>query len=250
MILEKRLTLSNEIRLQKFLAEAGVASRRASEKLILEGKVKVNGNTVTELGVKIDPEKDKVSVDGKDIQKEDKKYILLNKPKGYVCTARDFHNEKKVFDLIDVNERLHTVGRLDKDTEGLIILTNDGELTQKLTHPSHQVNKVYFVTVKGYITDKEIKKLEDGVYIKEDDGTKVLTSKSKLELKSRSQRTSSFLLTIHEGHKRQVRKMCLAVRHPVLELKRVQEGQLTLDGLKKGEWRYLTPKEVKELKNG
>lgn len=242
--------MSNEIRLQKFLAESGVASRRASEKLILEGKVSVNGKTVTELGIKVNPDKDIVSVNGKDIQKEEKKYILLNKPKGYVCTNRDFHAEKKVFDLIDVEERLHTVGRLDKDTEGLIILTNDGELTQILTHPSHKINKVYFVVVKGYITDKEIKKLESGVHIKEDDGTKVLTSKSKLELKSRSQRTSSFLLTIHEGHKRQVRKMCLAVRHPVIELKRVQEGNITLEGLKKGEWRYLTPKEVQDLKNG
>lgn len=241
--------MADTIRLQKYLAEAGVASRRASEKLISEGKVKVNGEVITALGTKIDPETDTVLVNDQPINTEEKVYVLLNKPKGYVCTSKDRHAENIVFDLVDVGSRLHTVGRLDKDTEGLILLTNDGELTQILTHPSHQVDKTYIAVVKGKITEDEVSSLEKGVVIELDDGKRRLTAPAKVKVLARSNRTSTLEITIHEGHKRQVRKMCQAVDHPVIDLKRIKEGILTLEGLKTGQWRFLKPEEISDLKN-
>lgn len=238
-----------EMRLQKFLAQAGVASRRASEQLILDGRVSVDGEKADTLGVKIDPSKQQVSVDGRPVQIEDKVYYLLNKPAGYVCTAEDRHAEKTVFDLMPKDARLHTVGRLDKDTEGLLILTNDGALTQALTHPSRKIDKTYRAVVQGSVSQGEIEKLRRGVTITEDDGTRIKTAPAGVKITAQGEKTTTLEITIHEGRKRQVRKMCQAVRHPVIHLTRIKEDFLTLAGLKRGAYRSLTAEEIKKLKH-
>ncbi len=239
--------MSDKERLQKYLAQSGVSSRRGAEKLILAGKVKVNGKTVTELGIKIDPETDQVQVDGKVVKPEAFRYILLNKPKGYVCTKADRFAEKTIYDLVPNDVNLHSVGRLDKDTEGLILLTNDGALTQKLTHPSYQVKKTYQALVKGKITNEALNALRKGVLI-DVDGSKIKTQPAKVKVLSLGQRTSTIELTIKEGRKRQVRLMCEAVGFPVVELKRIKEGILDLKNLKTGKYRFLKKEEINKLK--
>ncbi len=233
------------MRLQKYIALCGVASRRAAEDMITAGCVMVNGHTVTELGTKVNPDKDRVLVSGKAISLPQKNvYIMLNKPRGYVTTAKDNFDRKTVLDLIprDVG-RVFPVGRLDYDSEGLLLLTNDGDLTYRLTHPSHEITKSYLVLVSGTPDEVALKNLRDGVII---DGRKTMPAKA--ELKRTEADKSVLKITISEGRNRQVRKMCDAVGHEVLRLRRVAEGSLKLGDLKSGEWRYLTEKEISQLK--
>ncbi len=230
-------------RLQKVIANSGVASRRKAEELISQGKVSVNGEVITELGTKVS-EKDEILVNGIAINREEKVYYLLNKPREVISSAHDEHNRKTVVDLIDEDKRIYPVGRLDYDTTGLIILTNDGELTNLLTHPSNEIDKVYVAKIKGTLTPSEIMALKKGVVI---DGFK--TSKSKVKVKSIDKKndTSIVEIIIHEGKNHQVKKMFEAVNHEVLKLKRERIGFLDLTGLNSGEYRKLNHKEVSKL---
>lgn len=236
----------NEIRLQKFLAVSGVASRRKSEELILEGKVKVNGITVTELGTKIDPETDVISYDGKTLTIEEKKvYYLLNKPVGYVTTAQDQFNRPNVVDIItDCKFRIYPVGRLDYNTSGLLILTNDGELTNKITHPANHVEKTYIVKCKGILSKQNLERLKTGIDI-----GGYITQKAKAEVIKVDGRNTIVKITISEGKNRQIRKMFDAVCNPVIDLKRVSIGKIKVDGIEIGKYRELTNDELKYLKS-
>ena len=235
----------NEIRLQKYLAEAGVASRRKCEELMLQGRVEVNGVQVTELGTRVNAE-DVVKVDGKPVKQEGKKiYIILNKPVGYITTAKDQFSRRTVLDLIEgVNERIYPVGRLDYDTSGLLLLTNDGDLAYRLTHPSRETDKVYQVKINGNLNDGQIQALKSGIRLEDD----FKTSAAKIKIIERSETGSVVEITIHEGKNRQVRRMFEAVGHTVLKLKRISTGPLQLGNLEEGKWRYLTQDEVKGLK--
>lgn len=236
-----------EERLQKFLAEAGVASRRKAEELIAAGKIKVNGKVVTELGTKIDPKKDEVLYLDKEVSKREVElvYIMLHKPEGYVTTAKEQFGRPGVMDLVrDVKERIFPVGRLDYDTSGLLLLTNDGDLTYKLTHPKHDVDKTYIAKLYGTPDDMDLQKFRRGVVI---DGKQ--TKPAKMQIIEKGERQSTVEIIIHEGRNRQVRKMCEAIKHPVAQLKRVATGDLTMGDLPKGKYRHLTPKEVKYLKS-
>lgn len=230
-------------RLQKVLAQAGVASRRAVEKMILEGRVEVNG-TVAELGMKVGPE-DHITVDGKAIRRrEGLVYIVLNKPAGYITTARDTHSRQTVMELLkDMPIRVYPVGRLDKDTEGLLLLTNDGELANRLMHPSSHVPKTYLVVVEGVLTQENIRALEQGVELY--DGK---TLPAKVENVERTSRQTSFLLTIVEGRNRQIRRMCGSLGRKVTYLKRLSIGGLTLGDLALGAYRHLTSVELESLR--
>lgn len=235
-----------EERLQKFLAEAGVASRRKAEELIAAGKIKVNGKVITELGTKIDPQKDEVLYQDKIVSKKEVEmvYIMLHKPEGYVTTAKEQFGRPGVMDLVrDVKERIFPVGRLDYDTSGLLLLTNDGDLTYKLTHPKHDVEKTYTAKLFGTPDDMDLQKFRRGVFI---DGRK--TKPAKIQILEKGERQSVVEIVIHEGRNRQVRKMCEAIKHPVAQLKRVATGDLKLGDLPKGKYRHLTSKEVKYLK--
>lgn len=233
-----------EERLQKVMAEFGVASRRKCEELILQGKVKVNLKIVNELGAKVDKQKDVIEVEGKVLSSQAKKvYIMLNKPVGYITSAKDQFNRPTVLDLTaTVKERVFPVGRLDYDTEGLLILTNDGDLTYRITHPSHNIDKTYRALVVGRVEQKDIKKFDEGLII--DD---YKTSSAKLEILDFKNGTSLVNITIHEGRNRQVRKMCDAINHKVIKLKRISIGNLKLGDLKTGQWRYLRDDEVQYL---
>ncbi|MDI6827079.1 MAG: pseudouridine synthase [Armatimonadota bacterium] len=235
-----------EQRLQKLLAAAGVASRREAEKLILSGRVAVNGKIVTQLGTKANPEKDIITVDGKQVDLHPKKvYILLNKPRGYTCTRRDPHAAKVITDLVrDVDIAVYPVGRLDVETEGAIILTNDGDFAFKITHPRFKVPKTYRVEVKGLITQDAINQLKKGVKL--DDGTTQPAQIKKVALNT-ARHTSTVDIVIHEGKKRQVRRMFDAVGYPVIKLTRTKIGNIDIHGLRPGEWRFLTPEEVGSL---
>lgn len=234
-----------EIRLQKYLAECGIASRRKSEEYILQGKVKVNGKTITELGTKIDPSNDKIEFENKEIKKEEKNvYILLNKPIGYVTTANDQFNRDTVIDLVKVKERIVPVGRLDMYTSGALILTNDGDFVYKVTHPKHEINKTYTVTIKGIIQEGEVEQLRKGVKI-EDYITK--PAKVKILKTDEDKNISRLEITIHEGKNRQVRKMCEAIDKKVLALHRSKIGNIAVKDLKIGTWRYLKESEIKDI---
>ena len=207
-----------QIRLQKYLADAGIASRRKAEELIKQGKVYVNGKIVNELGTKVTPNVDEIRYEGKKVQIEEKYiYILLNKPIGYVTTVKDQFNRDSVMDLVKIRKRLVPVGRLDMYTSGALILTNDGEFVYKVTHPKHEIEKTYTVTIKGIIKKEEVKNLEIGVDIGE-----YITKPAKVKiLKTDEEKNISRLeITIHEGKNRQVRKMCEAIGHSVLALHR------------------------------
>lgn len=234
-------------RLQKFLANQGVASRRKAEDYILQGKVKVNGKIVTELGTKIDPKKDRIEFEGKVVNKDIKKvYILLNKPIDYVTTVKDQFSRNAVVDLVkNAGENLLPVGRLDMYTSGALILTNDGDFIYHVTHPKHEVEKTYTVTLRGKVTNDDIESLRKGVII---DG-EYLTKPAKVRiLKIDEEKNLSRLeITIHEGKNRQVRKMCEAVGKKVVALHRSKIGNIDVKDLKIGSWRYLTKKEVDML---
>ena len=234
-----------EERLQKYLANCGVASRRKCEEYILQGKVKVNGEIVKELGTKINPEKDIVQFENKTIKQGSKHvYILLNKPIGYVTTSDDQFGRDTVLDLVKVRERIVPVGRLDMYTSGALILTNDGDFVYKVTHPKHEIEKTYTVTVKGIVITEEVEQLRNGVQI--DDYT---TKPAKVKiLKTDTEKNISRLeITIHEGKNRQVRRMCEAVGRKVLALHRSKIGNIGVKDLKLGTWRHLNPKEIDEL---
>lgn len=231
-------------RLQKVIALSGYCSRRKAEELINEGKVKVNGKIIKEQGVKVDIS-DYIEVEGNDIKKvEDKVYYLLNKPRGVIATAKDDLGRKTVVDLIKTNKRIYPIGRLDYDTTGLIILTNDGELTNFLTHPKNEIEKVYVAKIKGLITKEDLSKLCRGVII---DGKKTSKAKAKILKIDKKTNSSIIKLIIHEGRNHQVKKMFEAIGYEVLKLKRESVSFLTLDGLKSGEYRELSIKEVKKL---
>ncbi len=230
-----------EMRLQKYLALCNVASRRASEEIILQGRVCINGTKCTALGTKVS-ENDIVTVDGEQIRAEQKKYyIMLNKPVGYVSTVSDEMGRATVMELTeDISKRLYPVGRLDVNTEGLLLLSNDGDFTYKVTHPKHKLDKTYEVWVSGSAEQNAIRKLEQGVYI---DGRK--TAPAKVDVIDYTKGSALLSITIHEGRNRQVRKMCASVGFKVMNLKRVAEGGLTLGNLPLGKWRHLSEGEVK-----
>lgn len=236
--------MSEKIRLQKFMAECGVASRRACEAIILDGRVTVNKKPALELGTKVDPDYDEVCVDGKLIRKSNKKYyIMLNKPSGYITSASDQFSRKTVLDLVaDISERLYPVGRLDYDTEGLLFLTNDGDFAQKLTHPSKKTEKTYVALVAGTVSEQKARLLSKGVII---DDKK--TAPAKVSLSHNPDKTTEITITIHEGRNRQVRKMCSAIGHEVIYLKRVAVGDIILGNLPRGKWRHLNPVEINKL---
>ena len=236
-----------EERLQKYLAECGVASRRKCEEYIEEGRVFVNGKKITELGTKIIPGKDIVKMDGKIIQKENKVYILLNKPVGYVTTVTDDRERKTVMELLSgVTEKVVPVGRLDMFTSGLLLLSNDGDFIYKVTHPKHETTKTYVVKTRGVPTEKDLERLRNGVKIED-----YVTSPAKVELllKDNTNDIARIWIQIHEGRNRQVRKMCEAIGLSVIALKREGVGNLTCEGVERGKWRYLTSEEVKEIMN-
>lgn len=236
-----------EERLQKYLAECGVASRRKCEEMIVAGLVKVNGKIASELGVKINPEKDIVEIDGKKVVSEKKVYILLNKPVGYVTTVSDEKERPTVMELLDgVKEKVVPVGRLDMFTSGLLLLSNDGEFIYKVTHPKHETTKTYIVKVRGVPKESDLEKLRVGVKI-EDYTTS--PAQVKLLLKDNTNNISRIWIQIHEGRNRQVRKMCEAIGLSVIALKREGVGNLTCEGVERGKWRHLTKKEVEEILN-
>lgn len=230
-------------RLQKVMAHAGVASRRKAETLITTGHVKVNGKVVKELGTKVTAN-DEIKVDEVPISKETLVYYLLYKPRGVITAVSDDKHRKTVVDLLkEVPERIYPVGRLDYDTSGLLLLTNDGELDNHLTHPKYEVEKTYVAKVKGIVTNDDMKQLRTGIRI---DGRKTASAKANV---IRTNNNSSIVaLTIHEGRNHQVKKMFMALNHPVEKLSRESYGFLNLDGLQPGDYRPLKPHEVEELK--
>jgi 23S rRNA pseudouridine2605 synthase len=236
-------------RLQKVLAHAGVASRRKCEELIEQGRVKVNGEVITNLGTKVDATQDKIEVDQQVIQAERLTYYLFHKPTGYITSVTDPHGRKVVMEFFqNIEARIYPVGRLDRDTSGLLILTNDGELAHKLMHPSFLIDKVYLATVQGVPTEGQLNQLRQGIQL--NDG---MTSPAEVELiqqglNKRNRSESVLRMTIHEGRNRQVRRMCQAIGHRVIKLHREKYGFLTLKGLHKGEFRELTADEVKHIK--
>jgi len=237
-------------RLQKILSAAGVASRRASEALITEGRVTVNGDVVRELGTKADPDADDIRVDGRRIRTESRhRYILLYKPRGYVTTRRDPEGRPTVLDLLGREVGyVYPVGRLDYDSEGLVLLTSDGDLAEHLMHPRHEVPKTYDVIVMGAPDASAVDALRRGVFI---DGRRTAPAEVRVHGTVKSERpTTRLTIALREGRNRQVRKMCRAVRLPVRDLRRVQIGPIGLGRLRPGEWRHLTPGEVSALKGG
>ena len=235
-----------KVRLQKFLAEAGIASRRKAEELIVMGKIQLNGKVVTELGTKVDTQKDVVLYQNKKVEiKQNFVYIMLYKPEGYVTTVKDKFQRPTVMDLLkDVTERVYPVGRLDYDTSGLLLLTNDGDLTYRLTHPKHHIEKTYEAKLFGIPSEQDILKFRRGIII---DGKK--TEPATLKILKKEKKYTTVRIVIQEGRNRQVRKMCQAIKHPVAQLKRIGTGTLFLKDLKKGSYRYLTQKEISYLKS-
>lgn len=230
-------------RLQKVIANSGFCSRRKAEEYILNGKVLVNGTVVDVLGSKVHPS-DQITIDGYNIKREDKEYILLYKPRGYVCTNSDEKGRKTVLDLVDSNNRLYPVGRLDYDTSGAILLTNDGELTNLLIHPKNRIDKVYVARVEGIVNSFDMKKLASGVII---DGKRTSRAKVRIKKISKKRNCSIVELTIHEGRNHQVKKMFECLGYKVSKLKREMFAGLTLDGLTSSKYRHLSIKEVKVL---
>lgn len=244
-------------RLQKVLAHAGVASRRKCEKLILQGRVRVNGQVVTQLGTKVDPVQDAIEVDGQPIALEEKVYVLLHKPRGYLSDTRDFRGRSSALSLVPDRERLYPVGRLDAESEGLLLLTNDGELANRLTHPRYEHQKEYLALVVGRPTEATLRRMRKGV---ERDG-EILRADAVQRLErlgpqaqihdwQEAPRGMVWLgITLHVGKKRHIRRMCAALGYPVRRLIRVRIGPLELGDLLVGEWRYLTKREIRQLRS-
>lgn len=232
-------------RLQKVLAEAGVASRRKCEELITAGRVMVNGEVVTTLGVKVNAGKDVIQVDGRAIRQQKKVYVLFHKPKGVITSASDPGGRKIVTDFLkDISERIYPVGRLDYDTEGLLLLTNDGEFANLLTHPKHHVPRTYHATVKGVPHGTLLDKLRAGIEL--EDGMTAPAEVDYYDI-SPDNKETIVSITIYEGRNRQVRRMFDAIQFPVIRLRRVMFGPLALTGVGRGRYRHLTPQEIKEL---
>ncbi len=234
--------------MQKLLSRAGVGSRRACEKLILDGHIAVNNELVISLPVLVDPEEDRVAIDGKPVRisPEGKIYAMLNKPKGVVCTASDEHGRKTVLDLLPkgaIRERIFPVGRLDKDSQGLLLLTNDGELTKKLTHPSYGVERVYLTEVAGHVDGTIVEEMLKGVWLAEGKA-----KASRVKIVKRGSTRSVLEITLREGKNRQVRRMLAKLGLPVRKLTRIRMGPLTLKGIGIGRIRRLTPAEITSLK--
>ena len=227
-------------RLQKVIAQAGIASRRKAEELIKDGKVKVNGEVIKELGTKVS-ESDKVEVNNKPIEKETKEYYLLNKPRGVITTTNDEHGRKTVTDLIETSARIYPVGRLDYDTTGAILLTNDGEFANILMHPSNKIDKVYLAKLEGIIKGEQINALKNGIML---DDVLVKASRVKLKRVNQENSTSMVEITIHEGKNHQVKRMFESVGFHVEKLTRERIGIFDINNLKSGQYRKLTPKEV------
>jgi len=234
-----------EERLQKFLARAGIASRRQAEEYIKAGRVKVNGLVITELGSKVDPDRDRVAIDNKPVKAEEELvYLLLNKPPLVVTTLHDPQGRTKVTDLLPgIKQRVYPVGRLDYETEGLLLLTNDGELAYRLTHPSYKVPKTYRVKVQGNPSRTALQRLRNGVKL--EDG---MTQKALVKVLQPGKDSTLLEITIREGRNRQIRRMCQAVGHPVLALRRIRFGPLQLGSLSPGQYRALTKEEIISLK--
>ncbi len=233
----------NKVRLQVFLSHSGVCSRRKAMEIIQEGRVRLNGAVCSEPSTPVDPERDHVFVDGKRVQNKKYEYVLLNKPAGYTTTKSDRHAERTVFDLLPAKfHHLVPVGRLDRDTEGLMLLTNDGNVAYHLTHPKFNIEKTYFVRVRGEVLPAEKNRLEKGIFIEGEktapariSGVKPLRDKTEL------------MMTIHEGRKRQIRIMFAKEGHTVIYLKRLTQGPLSLGTLKCGSWRLLDGREIDRL---
>jgi len=234
-----------QIRLNKFLAQAGVASRREVDKMIAEGKIKVNGRVVQTLGAKIDDEKDRVEVNNKRVEREGGMvYLMLNKPPGYLVTLKDPFRRPTIKELLPfLKKRIFPVGRLDFDSEGLLILTNDGELAHRLTHPRYKVPKIYRVEVKGVPDPSKISRLEKGIFLDEKK-----TAPAKITRLRDSAKKTLLRIEIYEGRKREVKRMFGAIGHRVIHLKRIGFGSTRLGKLRTGKWRFLTPREVGRLK--
>ena len=231
------------MRLQKFLANHGVDSRRKCEEHIKDGRVKVNNKVIREMGFIVDPDQDEVIFDGKKIGTNEKKvYIMLNKPRGVITSVKDNFNRQTVLDLVRLKERVYPVGRLDYDTEGLLLLTNDGDFTYTMTHPKHHIGKTYVAKIKGRPTKAEIKAFENGLIIED-----YKTSKASFKVLREFPENTLVEIVIWEGRNRQVRKMCEKIGHPVLSLKRTSIGSLALGDLEIGSYRNLTKNEIKSL---
>ena len=232
-----------EVRLQKFLANAGVASRRKAEELILDGRITVNGKIVTELGTKVDTKKDKVYFDDNLIKVENRKrYILLNKPEGYISSSADQFDNLSVLHLIDgIKERMFTVGRLDKDTTGALLLTNDGDFANKVMHPKYKINKTYIAEINGRPTAEEMNRFMKGLII---DGKK--TAPAKIRIVKEKSKSSIVEIIIHEGRNHQVKNMCEAIGHKVIKLQRYAIGNLTIEHIKEGNYKEYDLKELKK----
>jgi pseudouridine synthase len=246
---------SRGVRLQKVLADAGVAARRACEELIESGAVSVNGTVVDSLPAWVDPAKDRISVGGKPVRTRTETrrryvYVLLHKPRGYVCTNSDPEGRPRASDLVEhpTGERLYPVGRLDMDSSGLLLLTNDGELANRLTHPRYEVHKGYEVTVRGEVSPEEVRRLEHGIFLPDRDEPGQQASASSLRILKRDRERTLLMMELREGRNRQIRRMMLRLGHPVRKLKRVRMGPLQLRKLAVGAWRDLTPEELASLR--
>ncbi len=231
------------MRIQKFMSQCGVASRRQSEIYLLAGKVKVNGQIIKEPGFKIDPLKDLIEFEEKKLKKPEAVYLMLNKPTKTLTTVKDTHNRPCVMDLLPPIDGLHPVGRLDKNTEGLLLMTNDGQLTFRLTHPSHELTKTYQGWVRGRPSEKNLALFRQGMAIED-----YLTAPAQIKVLKVEKNRSLLEIKIHEGKKRQIRKMCQLMDTPIISLKRMAIGKLSLGQLKGGSYRYLTKEEINYLK--
>ncbi len=240
------------VRLQKAMADAGVGSRRTCEQLIDDGRVAVNGCPVTELPVWVDPAEDKITVDGRLVPRQKRRrshtYLMVHKPRGVICTNHDPEGRKRVIDLVPHAERLFCVGRLDADSTGLVLLTNDGELTQQLTHPSHEVPKTYHVTIKGRLEGEDVDKLTEGIYLADPAGRTARARASLVKVLDRHHDRSRLEITLREGRNREIRRMLVRLGHPVKKLKRIAIADLPLKGVAPGQWRPLTRPEIAKLR--
>ena len=244
-----------EERLQKYMARCGIASRRKCEEIILEGKIKVNGTVITEVGTKIDPEKDIVEYNNNIIKVEEKKvYIMLNKPEGYITSVKDEKGRKTVLDIVNVEERIYPIGRLDYDSSGLLILTNDGSIYNNIIHPRVSIKKNYIAVCKGKFSESDIKRFKKGIdiggYVTAEADIEVISEEKRFNKKKNCDEILSTVeISIHEGKNRQIRRMCSSLNHEVISLKRVSIGNIKLGYLKKGEWRPLTDSELDYIRS-